>query len=197
MVLADEKSAIILEAARALFFSRGYDTTSMDLVARDARVSKATVYAHFKSKEQLLLKLVEAEVNRMPLMHHHSPPKNMVELKKALISMAEEFAKLFRDERTLALNRLVIAQAHSYPQIAEAFYEAAPLRVRREVEDILDGAVEAGLLSIKNKTRAAIHLLSLVAGDLPLRGLLSLPVGSTEMAHIEEGIDIFLAAHSA
>jgi len=43
----------ILDAAAKLFSEKGYDAVSMRGVALEARVSKANIYHHFKSKEAL------------------------------------------------------------------------------------------------------------------------------------------------
>src|ERR1700755_3264220 len=48
-----EKTEAILEAAGQLFREQGYGAVSMDQIAREAGVSKATVYAHFESKDEL------------------------------------------------------------------------------------------------------------------------------------------------
>lgn len=47
------KRNAVLDAAQASFLELGYAQTRMDLVAERAGVSKATVYAHFASKEDL------------------------------------------------------------------------------------------------------------------------------------------------
>ena len=47
------KAQEILQAARGVFIAKGFEAASMDAVAREAGVSKATVYAHFKSKSDL------------------------------------------------------------------------------------------------------------------------------------------------
>ncbi len=44
----------ILEAARALFAARGYRATSMQAIADDVGITKAALYYHFDSKEELL-----------------------------------------------------------------------------------------------------------------------------------------------
>ena len=54
----------ILDAARALFLKDGFSATSMDAVAKAAGVSKATVYAHYKSKEELFAAMIGAECGR-------------------------------------------------------------------------------------------------------------------------------------
>lgn len=44
----------ILEAANRLFLQYGYKRTTVDDIARDAGVSKGSIYLHFSSKEQIL-----------------------------------------------------------------------------------------------------------------------------------------------
>lgn len=43
----------IIEAAEKLFFSKGVQQTSMDEIAREAELSKGTLYLYFQSKEDL------------------------------------------------------------------------------------------------------------------------------------------------
>ena len=59
-----KKSEMMLEAARRLFAEVGYEAASMDLIAKTAGVSKATLYAHFESKENLFVEILEAEIGR-------------------------------------------------------------------------------------------------------------------------------------
>lgn len=48
-----------IATAAQLFLQSGYAHTSMDDVMRESRVSKSNIYYHFKSKEELLLAVVE------------------------------------------------------------------------------------------------------------------------------------------
>ena len=60
----DEDSAKrrqIIEGARAIFLSQGFDAASMNDIARAAGVSKGTLYVYFKHKEQLFEAIVEQE----------------------------------------------------------------------------------------------------------------------------------------
>ncbi len=54
-----EKRADILAAARALFFERGYEGSSVDAIIEGAGASKGTFYYHFDSKESLLNELTK------------------------------------------------------------------------------------------------------------------------------------------
>jgi len=49
----------ILDAARKLFISRGFEQTSVDEIAARARVAKGAVYHHFASKELIFAQIFE------------------------------------------------------------------------------------------------------------------------------------------
>lgn len=50
----------ILRVAEKLFSTRGFDATSVDQIARIAKVNKALIYYHFENKAELVLKLFES-----------------------------------------------------------------------------------------------------------------------------------------
>jgi len=54
------KKQLILDTARKLFAQTGYQGTSIDLVVKQAAVSKPTVYNNFPTKQALLRALMEA-----------------------------------------------------------------------------------------------------------------------------------------
>jgi AcrR family transcriptional regulator len=57
---AEARRAEILDAASAVFSARGYHAAALDDIAREAGVSKALIYEHFSSKQELHADLVEA-----------------------------------------------------------------------------------------------------------------------------------------
>jgi AcrR family transcriptional regulator len=52
----------IIEAMRELMIDKGYAGTSMDDVAARLGISKATLYLHFKSKEELALRIIVRQI---------------------------------------------------------------------------------------------------------------------------------------
>ena len=50
---AEERRSAILDAALTAFSQKGYHATSLDDIAREAEVSKALIYEHFASKQEL------------------------------------------------------------------------------------------------------------------------------------------------
>ena len=51
--------ADIIDAAERLFFSKGYNSSTMDEVAKEAGFTKKTLYSYFTSKEQIYEKITE------------------------------------------------------------------------------------------------------------------------------------------
>ncbi|WP_321507095.1 TetR/AcrR family transcriptional regulator [uncultured Methanoregula sp.] len=54
----EQRKKEILDAAERLFFSRGYEDVSMDEIAREVELNKATLYLYFKNKEALFAAIV-------------------------------------------------------------------------------------------------------------------------------------------
>jgi AcrR family transcriptional regulator len=55
---AEERRTGILDAALAVFSQSGYHSASIDDIAREAGVSKALIYEHFASKQELYADLI-------------------------------------------------------------------------------------------------------------------------------------------
>ncbi len=174
----------------------GFDTTSVDAIARHAGVSKATVYGHFADKDALLLALVEADCRSMgeQLWIRDGRP---IDLERDLRQIARRFLAMFLDGRGLAMHRLVMSCASRYPAIAEAFMTAGPDRCEAEVAAFLRAAEAQGLIDVPNARLAATQFLTLIQGRLPLTWALSMkaPSAAVYRAQIEGGIKVFTAAY--
>src|SRR3989442_1395273 len=85
----------ILKAAMHLFASRGFHETSMSEVAREARVSKALIFWHFKTKEELFL----AVLNRLLEPYYIDFAQEAQELNEAaqLQKLIESYLLFVRD----------------------------------------------------------------------------------------------------
>ena len=54
----EQRKKEIIDTAERLFFSRGYDDVSMDGIAREVELNKATLYLYFDNKEALFAAIV-------------------------------------------------------------------------------------------------------------------------------------------
>lgn len=59
------KKEQIINSARKLFSKYGFKKVSMDEIAKEANVTKKTVYTYFKSKEELLKYFIQEEILNM------------------------------------------------------------------------------------------------------------------------------------
>ena len=67
----------IISAAESVFFSQGYENSTMDDVAKKVELSKGTLYLYFNSKEELLLIIVKkAFVKLHELFVEHTEKEN-------------------------------------------------------------------------------------------------------------------------
>ena len=58
----EETRRRLLEAARRVFLRRGFVGTSLDMIVREAGLTKGAVYSRFRSKADLFLALLEARI---------------------------------------------------------------------------------------------------------------------------------------
>ena len=59
------KEQQIIEAARKLFGKYGFKKVTMDEIAREANVTKKTVYTYFSSKEELFKYFIDEELKKV------------------------------------------------------------------------------------------------------------------------------------
>jgi len=57
------KKQMILDLATRIFSRYGYAKTSLDEIAAEANIAKGTIYYYFPSKEELFIRVVEAQAN--------------------------------------------------------------------------------------------------------------------------------------
>jgi AcrR family transcriptional regulator len=66
---SEKKYAKLLDKAEELFWKYGYTSVSVDQIAKEAGISKMTIYKHFHSKEELFIEVLmnntEHHINRL------------------------------------------------------------------------------------------------------------------------------------
>jgi len=177
---------MMLKAAQRLFAEAGYEAVSMDLVAKTAGVSKATLYAHFDSKERLFAEILEAENGRIEDVDW-IPERFEGDAEGVLRRFARGMARFFVDGRGLAVFRLFVTDLHRFPELVARFHSAGPMALRSRVARLLAQMAERGALAIDDPETAADHLLSLVQGRLPFDRSIGLPPPPEE--EIERRVD--------
>jgi len=157
----------ILEAATNLFTEHGYATTSMDLIASSAEVSKQTVYSHFGSKDELFAAAIEQKCDSYNMIDFelsslHNP-------KQALFALAQRFLAMLTSKEACAVHKICAYEAISHPTLSELFYQAGPEKITNEVAELMDLLNERKILNIDNSHFAALQFLNMMKGEAWMR----------------------------
>lgn len=194
-----EKTEAILEAAGQLFREHGYGAVSMDQIARDAGVSKATVYAHFESKDRLFAAMIHGACRAyaeavMPTV------TEMEDVRAALTRICHEIERFLLAPKTLGIYRVIIAEGPRFPELVRAFIESGPLPFRKMLAEFFEAANRRGTLKVPNPQLAAHQLVWLVRGPLYLQRMLNLSGISDEEPGVEEtvngAVDMFMKGYA-
>ncbi len=122
-----DKREEVLDIASENFRAKGYEGTSINVMAREAGISKESIYRYFGSKEDLFLAVVEREMAlyRQAMLDtiSHFEGKS---LRDALFALAEATLRVASNERTLALRRLVFHMAANGSKVGSHYFSAGP-----------------------------------------------------------------------
>jgi TetR/AcrR family transcriptional repressor of mexJK operon len=190
------KAESILAAAKRTFLASGFGTVSMDTIAREAGVSKATVYAHFAGKEELFGAVIGRECG-LYFARFSAGELDPVNLRASLAVLGRRYLELVLSPDAIALHRIILGEVTRFPGLGEVFWRAGPERQRLQIEAFLESAVASGTLSVPDARLAAEQFVSLVRGEIQLRQLLLLEAkaGEAEIHAVVEGaVDTFIRA---
>jgi AcrR family transcriptional regulator len=190
------KKLAVLKAALRLFLEQGFSATSMDAIAREAGVSKATLYAHVKSKEELFAAITATCAEQ--LLAAQTAFEHEEDVRAALLRFGRAHVALLLSPEGAAMYRIVIAEAPRFPELGRAFYENGPAIRLRALTDYLHRADAAGALKVDDAARAAGEFIGMLGGTIHLRAMLGHAgeIATTEQeALVEHAVDAFLRAY--
>lgn len=193
---AGGKAETILAAAKRAFLAGGFGAVSMDAIAREAAVSKATVYAHFGSKEELFGAVIGRECERF-FASFSAGELDPSDVRASLTVLGRRFLELVLSPEAIALHRIILGEVTRFPVLGEVFWRAGPERQRMQIEAYLQSATASGALSLADARLAAEQFVSLVRGDIQLRQLLRLgpELSPREIqTAVEAAVDTFIRA---
>jgi TetR/AcrR family transcriptional regulator, mexJK operon transcriptional repressor len=194
------KAESILAAAKRTFLAAGFGAVSMDTIAREAGVSKATVYAHFAGKEELFGAVIERECERLNKRYFARFSANELDprdVRASLTVLGRRFLELLLSPESIALYRIILGEVTRFPSLGEVFWRAGPERQRVQIEAFLRSASASGTLALSDTWLAAEQFVSLVRGDIQLRHVLRLAADADQRgisAAVEGAVATFMRA---
>lgn len=164
---SEEKRQLILDAATDCFCNDGFVTTSMDKIAKQAGVSKQTVYSHFGNKDELFGEAISQRCKSFQM--STMPADVLAEPRKALTAFAQGFIELLLSKEGMAIHRVCLSESQKNPRVSQLFYAAGPEPVIKSVSELLAAYHQQGLLVAHDSHMAAIQFLSMIKGEAYMR----------------------------
>jgi AcrR family transcriptional regulator len=148
----------ILDAAEMVFAARGYHGATTREIAHVADVSEGTLYNYFASKRDLFIGLMNSRtgalIGSIADVRADSVEDAMVQL------LAGQFTRM----RTQHHFRLFLQEARLDPEIRRALVEDVLPRISQEVEQLMRGLMDAGVMRRIDPEIANWTLQSAVVG---------------------------------
>ncbi|MCU4412989.1 TetR/AcrR family transcriptional regulator [Acinetobacter sp. WU_MDCI_Axc73] len=119
-----EKRAHILEAAKALFLKQGYHGSSMNQIAKDANVTKLTVYNHFQDKESLFTCAIQ-ETCAECISEQHFFLTAQSDFLHVFSDVCECVLKMIYLPEAVKLEHVLLELAAEQSRLAQHFFEAS------------------------------------------------------------------------
>ncbi len=194
----DARRARIIEIARTLFFENGYQGTSMSMIAARLGGSKSTLYAYYRSKEDLFRAIVQTQCNEMlDLLRFELREDADVQL--VLLELARGFSQMIMRESTTRIFLMVAAECRQTPELAEIFNSTGPAVGKAQLAEYLAAIAKHNKLQIPDPEIACEHFVTLCKGELWFNRLLNLsppPTPEQINAHAEQVVQVFMAAYA-
>ena len=156
-----KKSEEILQIAQRLFASYGLKKTSVDDIASEAKICKATIYYYFKNKQEIFKTVVDREWTilknaiREAISKEKSPQRKLRAFILTRISRMHELVNLYRvteDSVTEFLPELEkIRESHSKEEM-------------NIIDEILSEGVEKGIFGTKKIRITSLAMVSVLKG---------------------------------
>lgn len=166
VVVKSEIRAEIVDVARKVFSRKGYRQTTMESIARAAKMGKSSIYYYYKSKEDIFEAVVvkEAQVLKRQLIKVINAGDTPIERLKDYIMFRLYHVKTVSNFY-MVLNEENLGQMKFVKRVRDKFEEEEFKMVR----DVLEKGMNDGAFVINNADIGAMAFTTMLKGlELPL-----------------------------
>lgn len=189
----------VLEGARAVFMADGYEGASVDAIAREAGVSKATLYSYFPDKKVLFMEVAKAECGAQidaasDIMDDDAGPAAV------LHDAARRMMDMVLSEFGQSIFRMCVSESDRFPELGREFFRTGPAVFHGRMRAFLDNAVRRGDMAIDDTDLAAHQFIELCHAKLfteMVFGIRDTVEDSEKERVIDGAVATFLARYGA
>ncbi len=169
----------VIDGARTVFMREGYEGASVDEIARDAGVSKATLYSYFPDKQHLFLAVLQSECAQQAEVEFLMGTREL-SVEETLHVVCKTLMTFILSRFGQDMFRLCVAEAQRFPELGRTFYDSGPQKWGRKIVQFLDSPRAREVLSIEDTGLAADQLAQLCRTDLMLKVLFGIEKDPSE-----------------
>ena len=193
------KDAQILCSASRLFMEHGVQGTTMEQIAREAGVSKLTLYRRYPDKNTLFTAILNDKCRQYL-------PEDIFEVSPgaqpsdALTRLGTSLLELITSNDAVDLNRVITTESAHNPQLTAQFYASGPLRTKTRLIEMMSSLKSSGAVKIDDPTLAAEMFSALIVGSELIK-CCNMNIGPRPnitqiQAYVQKAVTFFLRAYS-
>ncbi len=189
-----EKRAKILQAAKSIFLKMGYHATNMNQIAKEAGVTKLTVYNHFQDKGNLFICAIEESCEESIRTKQFELTADS-DFKQALQLMCQRALSIIYLPEALKLDCLLFELAAEQSPLTQQFFDASHTRMCHVWCDFFEQAIAFKFIQADAPLKQTELIISLMLGirhQQVLLGLAPVPMADEIDQIIQHAIEIFL-----
>ncbi len=189
-----EKRAKILQAAKSIFLKMGYHATNMNQIAKEAGVTKLTVYNHFQDKGNLFICAIEESCEESIRTKQFELTADS-DFKQALQLMCQRALSIIYLPEALKLDCLLFELAAEQSPLTQQFFDASHTRMCHVWCDFFEQAIAFKFIQADAPLKQTELIISLMLGirhQQVLLGLAPVPTANEIDQIIQHAIEIFL-----
>lgn len=188
------KCGQLMDGARRVIFARGLEGASVDDIAREAGISKATMYRYFPDKASLFAAMMREDcasqaAGLLDIRTGGLPPRTV------LTDLATRYIGFVASPFALSIYRITASEAERFPEVARAFHASAMQRGQDWLAGYLREAMARGEVSVEDPDLAARQFFALCQADVfhpRLLGIAPEPDAQQVAAHARSAVTAFL-----
>ena len=187
----------VLDGARKIFMRDGFERASVDDIAREAAVSKATIYAYFPDKQLLFLEVARCECHRQTEAAEASVDGH-VPVRLMLTIAADRIVSFLMSEFGQRMFRIVVGEGERFPGLGREFYEYGPGLIHDRLVHHMRCYVESGQLKIDDLDLAADQFAQLCKATIHEKlifGMEKTITPSDMQRSVTGAVDMFMARY--
>ncbi len=194
---AERKLAQVIDGARSVIVAKGFEGASVDDIAREAGISKATMYRYFPDKTALFEAVMSRECQRQAgAVVDVSGCCGPIET--TLMNFATGHLTFILSDTAVEAFRAAVAESARFPDVARTFHEGRLRKAHAVLAPLMAAADQRGELSVDDPEAAASLFLALCKADLFFKRLFGVrgPLTAEEIAaQARQAVQLFLRVY--